>query len=367
MATEIVKVAVGFRGQAGAISAEDIARIDLAQQAARQAAQDAAAAGEALAGSPWQVVSTDAATGQAQARNLTFSAVVNLDLLGAVPNFACIPYYYIREDGSGVVEEKAAPITATAMDSVSTVAVRSPAGEIEVQARAESGQLVAVNKKYLAEEFRPIKAMLAMNYPVGVANPPTAIPENQAALLPGAEARHTNPGGNRGGGIAFGVSAKINGLHHIAVGPLIEVGPRNAQDVYDLTLTGTMHSVAVGGASVVSVNNGTALGARAKVKHTNAVALGADAETAAADTVSVGNATTKRRITNAADPTGEQDVATKAYVDSALTAQIAALTARVVALEAAMPEIQAFDTLAEATAFSEARAGNIGFSREAAP
>lgn len=42
----------------------------------------------------------------------------------------------------------------------------------------------------------------------------------------------------------------------------------------------------------------------------------------------------------------------------------ATLTARMAALEDAMPQIQAFDTTAEAVAFSHARPGNIGFSRE---
>lgn len=279
----------------------------------------------ALNGAPWQVVATDAVTGKAGARDLTASNVLDMGF-GSIPWYlidSILPAYVSDEDSGGLTEIKGVPITATAQRTSGTIAVRGIDGHV----RVGNGSLApytnpdssdfATTKQYVDDVAT---VLIAPKLRSGLANPPTAEPSNHMAFGGGAEARHTAPGQYFGGGIAFGISARINGLHHVAIGPLAEVGPRNAADEYDLTMPGTNHSIAVGGASQISVDNGVALGARAKVKHYNSVALGADSDSTAANTVSVGSATIKRRVTNVANPTGNNDAANKVYVDGRLSA-----------------------------------------------
>lgn len=90
-------------------------------------------------------------------------------------------------------------------------------------------------------------------------------------------------------------------------------------------------AVAVGNAAIVTGDNGVAIGPKAQCTFHDSVALGYGSTTdgATEPCVSVGNSSTVRRIINVAAPSNDHDAATKAYVDSL----ISALTARVTALE----------------------------------
>lgn len=159
--------------------------------------------------------------------------------------------------------------------------------------------------------------------PLTVTTAPSAVGQNDIAI--GNSAVSSSPNS-----IAIGAAARANATGTVAIGadsnangssPTVAIGQNTAA-------TGSI-AIAVGYSAKASGDVSTALGSQttalaksvavgygAQANSSNAVALGNNSATDEDNTVSVGSSSLQRRIVNVADPTGDQDAATKAYVDN---------------------------------------------------
>lgn len=301
---------------------------------------------ESLEGSPWQVVATDAESGKAVAQELGPYHVMDLD--AGPGDYAS--YYVPGYAGTGKANTLFA--TTSIIDyGHKVVPLRNPDRTINSTDPTAAEHLAT--KRYVDTAAGRASWAIAPNYTVNsdpLPSPSAKVGQRSClAFGYGSHALHTNPGpNNNGGSEAIGNYSYANGLHCVAVGTLAKAGPLLANEDPNPEATGLMFATALGNNAQSTASHAEALGCRSKAAHFMSVALGTESVTSGEREVSVGNATVKRRITNAADPDGPQDAATKAYVDRAL-------------------DVQVFATYAEALAYSQGHPNAIVFSEEAAP
>lgn len=134
--------------------------------------------------------------------------------------------------------------------------------------------------------------------------------------------------------VAVGAKASADWTNATALGFSATANGNNAVAIGSPAAASYMDSIAIGPNTKATKENAIAIGVFSNATYEDSVAIGFESATDADSTVSVGNATAEktRRITNVGAPTGDNDAATKAYVD-ALEAKLTALEARVAALE----------------------------------
>lgn len=131
-----------------------------------------------------------------------------------------------------------------------------------------------------------------------------------------ATAVGANAGVSGNSGTSIGCRANTYGQNGVSIG-----NGSNSSGVEGISILGNDMSanggISIGASSSVNTDNSVALGYGATVNSANnSVAIGNLSEATEENTVSVGNTTTKRRIVNVDTPVNDNDVATKAYVDS---------------------------------------------------
>lgn len=134
--------------------------------------------------------------------------------------------------------------------------------------------------------------------------------------------------------VAVGAKASADWTNSTALGFSANAAGNNAIAIGSPASASYMDSIAIGAQAKATKEDSIAIGSWANATNEDSVAIGFESATDADSTVSVGNATAEktRRITNVGAPTGDNDAATKAYVD-ALEAKLTALETRVAALE----------------------------------
>lgn len=131
-----------------------------------------------------------------------------------------------------------------------------------------------------------------------------------------ATAVGANAGVSGNSGTSIGSQANTYGQNGVSIG-----NGSSSSGVEGISILGNDMSanggISIGASSSVNTDNSVALGYGATVNSANnSVAIGNLSEATEENTVSVGNTTTKRRIVNVDTPVNDNDVATKAYVDS---------------------------------------------------
>lgn len=210
----------------------------------------------------------------------------------------------------------------TMQDAIDAKADSSEVGDLTNLTTTEKSTLVgAINEAAASGGGTSVNVIS----PQTVTTAPSAIGQKDIAIGDSAETTSHNA-------IAIGASAKANGNGgSIAIGlaasaggssPTIAIGGNATANGsvsmavgYNAKAYGSV-ACAIGNGSSAGSEQSAAIGYNAGAYGTGAVALGANSIANGAYTVSVGSSSQKRRIVNVADPTGDQDAATKAYVDN---------------------------------------------------
>lgn len=124
----------------------------------------------------------------------------------------------------------------------------------------------------------------------------------------------TTPTASGTNAIAVGSNTKATGARSVGIGQSVTASGAEAVAIGTGASAANSDTVAVGHLATAKTSiNGVAIGANAQATGKGSVAIGYGSKATEADTVSVG----ARRIVNVSTPTGDNDAANKAYVDSA--------------------------------------------------
>lgn len=123
----------------------------------------------------------------------------------------------------------------------------------------------------------------------------------------------TTPTASGTNAIAVGSNTKATGARSVGIGQSVTASGAEAVAIGTGASAANSDTVAVGHLATAKTSiNGVAIGANAQATGKGSVAIGYGSKATEADTVSVG----ARRIVNVSTPTGDNDAANKAYVDS---------------------------------------------------
>lgn len=139
---------------------------------------------------------------------------------------------------------------------------------------------------------------------------PTVIGEHSLAIGSGADSGRIS--------IAIGDDATANyGSNLVAIGYNSDAA--NSSVAIGNNTLAYGNSVAVGDSANADADRNVAIGAGAFCSGTSTVAIGYNSRSDESNTFAVGSSDFTRRITHVSDPTGDQDAATKKYVDDQYT------------------------------------------------